>query len=91
MKADHYEKEHKIDMRRQLESLGLMAETFVTVVVAFPLFLVIIMAIMAIVPGNGSDSQFTVNLLYIIVGLMIPVSQFGFIFFIWNQTKEASF
>ena len=91
MKADHYEKEHKIDMRRQLESLGLMAETFVTVVVAFPLFLVIIMAIMAIVPGNGSDSQFTVNLLYIIVGLMIPVSQFGFIFFIWNRTKEASF
>jgi flagellar protein FlaJ len=91
MKAEQFEKEHKIEMRRGLESLGLMAETFVTVVVAFPLFLIIIMAIMAIVPGNGTDAQFTVNLLYIIVGVMVPVSQFGFIFFIWNQTKEASF
>jgi len=30
-------------------------------------------------------------LLEVVVGLMIPLSQFGFIFFIWNTTKEASF
>ena len=44
-------------MRAQLESLGLMAESFVTVVVAFPLFLVVIMAIMAIVPGGGGSAR----------------------------------
>jgi flagellar protein FlaJ len=78
-------------MRSQLETLGLMAESFVTVVVAFPLFLVVIMAIMAIVPGGGGNSSTTVLLLELVVGLMIPFSQFGFIFFIWNMTKESSF
>ena len=77
-------------MRSQMETLGLMAETFVTVVVAFPLFLVVIMAIMAIVPGGGNDSSMTIILLELVVGLMIPISQFGFIFFIWNMTKESS-
>jgi flagellar protein FlaJ len=89
-KAEQYEKESKLEMRSQLESLGLMAESFVTVVVAFPLFLVVIMAIMAIVPGGGGSSAFTVTLLWLVVGLMIPISQFGFIFYIWNSTKEAS-
>jgi len=89
-KAEQFEKESKLNMRQQLESLGLMAETFVTVVVAFPLFLVVIMAIMAIVPGGGGSSNTTVMLLWAVVGLMIPISQFGFIFFIWNSTKESS-
>lgn len=90
-KAEQFEKEAKLDMRQQLETLGLMAETFVTVVVAFPLFLVVIMAIMAIVPGGaGSGAGSTLILLYLVVGLMIPFSQFGFIFSIWNTTKESS-
>lgn len=89
-KAEQFEKEGKLEMRSQLETLGLMAESFVTVVVAFPLFLVVIMAIMAIVPGGGGSSDMTIILLYAVVGLMIPVSQFGFIFFIWNITKESS-
>ncbi len=88
-KAEQFEKEHKLDMRSQLETLGLMAESFVTVVVAFPLFLVVIMAIMAIVPSGGGG-EMTLTLLYLVVGLMIPLSQFGFIFFIWNTTQEAS-
>ncbi|MFP4169439.1 MAG: type II secretion system F family protein [Methanomassiliicoccales archaeon] len=89
-KAEQFEKESKLDVRSQLETLGLMAESFVTVVVAFPLFLVVIMAIMAIVPSGGGSADFTVTLLYLVVGLMIPISQFGFIFSIWNMTKEAS-
>jgi len=90
-KAEQFEKEAKIDMRKQLETLGLMAETFVTVVVAFPLFLIVIMAIMAIVPsGSGGSADNTLLLLYLVVGLMVPFSQFGFIFFIWNSTKETT-
>ena len=89
-KADQFEKEAKLEMKSQLETLGLMAETFVTVVVAFPLFLIVIMAIMAIVPGAGGNSDTTILLLYLVVGLMVPFSQFGFIFFIWNMTKEST-
>ena len=89
-KAEQFEKEAKLDMKAQLETLGLMAETFVTVVVAFPLFLIVIMAIMAIVPGGGGNADFTITLLWLVVVLMVPISQFGFIFFIWNSTKESS-
>ena len=48
------------------------------------------MAIMAIVPGGGSPAM-TVLLLEMVVALMVPFSQFGFIFFVWNTTKESSF
>lgn len=90
-KAEQFEKEGKLELRSQMETLGLMAESFVTVVVAFPLFLVVIMAIMAIVPGGGGNSGMTVMLLEVVVGLMIPLSQFGFTFFIWNMTNESNF
>ena len=89
-KAEQFEKEHKLEIRGQLETLGLMAESFVTVVVAFTLFLIVIMAIMAIVPGGGGSASTTITLLYAVVGLMVPLSQFGFIFFIWNITKEST-
>ncbi len=86
MKAEQYEKEDKLDEQSRKETLGLLAESFVTVVVAFPLFLVVILAIMAIVGGNG---EFNLQLLYAVVGLMIPLSQFGFIFAVWNASQEG--
>ncbi len=99
-KAEQFEKEDKLNTKRDMETLGLFAETFVTVVVAFPLFLVVIMAIMAIVNGGGSAAPaavifgqpltLTVLLLYVVVLLMIPASQAGFIFFVWNMGKEAA-
>jgi len=70
-----------------METLGMLAESFVTVVVAFPLFLVVIMAIMALISKGSSGSVLV--LLYVVVALMIPLSQFGFIFVIWNMEQEA--
>ena len=60
----------------------------VPVVVAFPLFLVVIMAIMALI-SKGSGSSFVLELLYVVVAVMIPISQFGFIFVIWNMEQEG--
>jgi flagellar protein FlaJ len=88
LKADEYQKENKLELKSQMETLGMLAESFVTVVVAFPLFLVLIMAIMAIV--GGGDPQFMVLMLYVVVLGMIPISQFGFIFVIWNMSKESA-
>ena len=88
LKAEEYQKENKLAMKSQMETLGMLAESFVTVVVAFPLFLVLIMAIMAIV--GGGDPDFMVIMLYVVVLLMIPVSQFGFVFVIWNMSKESA-
>lgn len=88
LKAEEYQKENKLALKSQMETLGMLAESFVTVVVAFPLFLVLIMAIMAIVGGGNPDTM--VMLLYLVVLMMIPVSQFGFIFVIWNMSKESA-
>ncbi len=88
LKADEYQKENKLALKAQMETLGMLAESFVTVVVAFPLFLVLIMAIMAIVGGGDPDAM--VLLLYMVVLGMIPISQFGFVFVIWNMSKESA-
>ncbi len=85
IKAEQFEREHKLAMQERVETMGLLAETFVTVVVAFPLFLVIIIAIFAIIGGGGA---FMIDVLWGIVGGMIPVSQFGFIFFMYSLAQE---
>ncbi len=85
LKAEQYERENKLAQLQRVETMGLLAETFVTVVVAFPLFLVIIIAIFAIIGGGG---VFMIDVLWAIVGLMIPLSQFGFIFFMYTLAQE---
>ncbi|MGP8073124.1 MAG: type II secretion system F family protein [Thermoplasmata archaeon] len=85
LKAEQYEQENKLEMLSRVETLGLLAETFVTVVVAFPLFLVIIIAIFAVISGGGT---FMIDILWAIVGLMIPMAQFGFIFFMYSLTQD---
>jgi flagellar protein FlaJ len=85
LKAEQFEREHKLDVQQRVETMGLLAETFVTVVVAFPLFLVIIIAIFAIIGGGGATM---IDILWAIVLAMIPLSQLGFIFFMHSLTQE---
>jgi archaeal flagellar protein FlaJ len=85
LKAEQYERENKLEQLQRVETMGLLAETFVTVVVAFPLFLVIIIAIFAVIGGGG---QFMIDLLWGIVAAMIPLAQFGFIFFMYSLAQE---
>jgi len=87
LKAEQYERENKLAQLQRVETMGLLAETFVTVVVAFPLFLVIIIAIFAIIGGGGS---FMIDVLWGIVGAMIPLAQFGFIFFMYSLAQEMN-
>ena len=47
-----------------------------------------IMAIMALISA-GSGSSFVLELLYVVVAVMIPISQFGFIFVIWHMEQEG--
>ena len=85
LKAEQYERENKLEQLQRVETMGLLAETFVTVVVAFPLFLVIIIAIFAVI---GGGSSFMLIVLWAIVLGMIPLSQFGFIFFMYSLAQE---
>ena len=85
-KAEQFEQEAKLALKAEMETLGMMAESYVTVVVAFPLFLVVILAIMALMGGAGES---TITILWGVVCGMIPVSQAGFIFFVWNSGQDA--
>jgi archaeal flagellar protein FlaJ len=85
LKAEQYQRENKLDVLRRTETMGLLAETFVTVVVAFPLFLVIIIAIFAIIGSGGSG---LIEILWGIIGGMIPAFQFVFILYMQGLAAE---
>ena len=87
MKADQFNKDRRINEKSLMESLGMLAETFVTVVVAAPLFLIVMMSLMATV--NQASGGFIILMLYVIVLVMIPMSQLGFIVLISSMVQEV--
>ena len=63
-----------IDRKRNLDSLAIMAESFVVTVIAFPLFLAIIISIMGLTSAQGISFEF----LYIIALMVLPMAYAGF-------------
>lgn len=71
--VEKYMTKDLVDRKRNLESLAIMAESFVVTVIAFPLFLVIIMAVMGLTSG-GIPFLF----MYLIAFMVLPLAYFGF-------------
>jgi flagellar protein FlaJ len=86
MKSEQYQRLAKLESKKGQETLGMLAESFVTVVVAMPLFLIVMMSLMALV---GKTAGSSILLLYMIVFIMIPFSQLGFIVAIQSMTQEV--
>jgi flagellar protein FlaJ len=63
-----------VERKKNLESLAIMAESFVVTVIAFPLFLVIIISIMGLTSSGGIDY----TLLLLIAFMVLPLAYFGF-------------
>ena len=72
--VERYMQNDLIDRKRNLESLAIMAESFVVTVIAFPLFLVIIISVMGMTSETGIDFMF----LYIIAFMVLPMAYAGF-------------
>jgi len=85
MKTEQFQKENSMESKKNMETLGMLAESFVTVVVAMPLFLIVMMSLMGMIGGGSSSLTF----LYIIVYGMIPMSQIGFIVVLQSLTEEV--
>jgi archaeal flagellar protein FlaJ len=85
-KSEQFLTENRQDQRRFLDSLGVLAESFVTVVVAAPLFLIIILSVLTTFGGSVEESLL---LGYALVFLLIPLSQVGFAWAIATMTPEA--
>jgi archaeal flagellar protein FlaJ len=85
-KSEQYLYENRQDQKKFLEGLGVLAESFVTVVVAAPLFLIVILSVMT---SFGGDAQDTLLIGYVLILVLIPLSQLGFAWTIKVMTPEA--
>ncbi len=82
-KTEHYKSEANKAHRRFLETLGLLAEVYITVFVVGPLFLMIILVVMNLI-DNGGPAK-----LYLLVYGAIPFGTVIFLIFLDMLTGEA--
>ena len=73
--VDKYMYEDLLERKKNLESLAIIAEIFVIAVIAFPLFLVIIISTMSLTSSGGAISF---NFLYVLSLVILPLAYFGF-------------
>jgi len=84
-KAEEYMRENRRLQKEFLETLGVLAESYVTVVVAGPLFLIIMLSVMSLI-GGGKNSAI---ILYLIAFVMLPLSHMGFAVAINSMAPEV--
>lgn len=83
-KATQYTQENHQEQKGFLETLGLIAESYVTAMVAGTLFLIILQSIMSIIGGDASPI-----FLIIIIYLIVPFGSIMFVILISSMTPEV--
>jgi len=84
-KADQYMRENRQVQKQRMESLGIMAESYVTAAVAGILLLMIVIPLMMMISGDSSQISF----LWIIVLFLIPIIHSGFAVVIRSMVAEG--
>jgi archaeal flagellar protein FlaJ len=82
-KAQRFMIENRQVQKQYVDTMGLMAETYVTTAVAGPLFLMVMMAIMGMLSGGGPGQM------YLIVYMMLPCANFGFVYGLQAMTPKV--
>ncbi|OPY37601.1 MAG: flagellar assembly protein J [Methanoregula sp. PtaU1.Bin051] len=83
-KANQYALENRQTQKMFLDTLGLIAESYVTAIVAGMLFLIILQSIMSVLSGEK-----TPFFLYIVIYMMIPFGTVMFVIMISSMTPET--
>jgi archaeal flagellar protein FlaJ len=83
-KAEQYSIENRQNQKLFLDTLGLIAESYVTAMVAGTLFLIILQSIMSVLSGDNKPL-----FLYAIIYIMIPLGSIAFVIMISSMTPEA--
>lgn len=86
-KASEYQSALRVSLKKNAESVTVFAETYVTVGVAFPLFLIVILAVMAVIARNAAGT--TLSFLIFFSFLVLPVITAAFILLISSVNKEV--
>jgi len=83
-KSDQYALENRQTQKQFLDTLALIAESYVTVMVAGVLFLIILQAIMSVMGGDNKPM-----FLYLVIYLMIPFGSIMFVIIVDILTPES--
>jgi archaeal flagellar protein FlaJ len=83
-KSDQYAIENRQTQKLFLDTLGLIAESYVTAMVAGTLFLIILQSIMSVLSGDNRPM-----FLYAIIYIMIPLGSIAFVVMISTMTPES--
>lgn len=75
VKADQYMDHLQQEQEAFLENLALLAESYVTVVVAGPLFVIVLLTVLVLFGSEGGDP---LELGYIFMLLLVPLAHLGF-------------
>jgi hypothetical protein len=85
-RAEHYMRENRIRLSIFLESLAMLAESYVVVAVAMPLFLIVMLVIMFWVSGSGA--QLSETMVYGVVVGVLPTIHIAYAILVWMMSKE---
>lgn len=85
-KAEQFMQENRTRQRDFLEGLAVLAESYVTVVIAGPLFLLVMLSVMLMVNGGGTATQ---AILFALIFLALPASHAVFSSIIRSSAPEA--
>jgi len=83
-KANQFTVENRQRQKQTIESLGIMAESYVTAAVAGILLLFIVIPLMMIISGDTNQ----INFLYVIVFLIVPMIHLSFAYVVFSMTME---
>ncbi len=86
-KASEYQNFLRISLKKNSESVTVFAETYVTVGVAFPLFLIVILSVMAVIAGGAAGA--TISFLIFFSLLVLPAITAAFVILISSINKEV--
>jgi flagellar protein FlaJ len=85
-KADQYARENHIAQKQRIESIGIMAEAYVTAAVAGILLIIIIIPLLMIITNRPVEELMS---LYFIVGFALPMIHILFAVSLLNMTQRV--
>jgi len=88
-KSEEYMRENRRMQKEFLETLGVLAESYVTVVVAAPLFLIVMVSVMSMVSAGGGGGGSSLLIMYMLTFIMLPLAHLGFAVVISSMSPEV--
>ena len=85
-RAEHYMRENRREQKDIIESLGVLAESYIVVGVAMPLFLIIMLVVMSWVGGMAALSSI---MFILVVFLVLPIIHVGYAGIIYMVTPKV--